>query len=132
MGKKKTASAPWMVFLEGTLLSVGCYLAGLLLLALLAVRGTVPESALFPLTAALCLVSSAGGSLLPACRGSGLPPALLNAAIFTALLLFLGMACWQRITWNGHGGILILCALAGGILAGCFAGRRPRRRKKRK
>lgn len=134
MGKKKTTTAVWMVYLQGVLLGAGCYLAGILLLALLVVKGIVPASAAFPLTAALCLLASAGGGLLTVRRGpwGPLPSALLNAALFAALLILLGMSFWQRITWNGRGGILLLCILAGGILAGFLGGRRPRRRKRRK
>ena len=56
MGKKKAAtSAVWMVFLQGTLLALGVYLAGILLLALLMVKGSAPENTALPLTAALCV-----------------------------------------------------------------------------
>ena len=135
MGKKKTSTAAWMVFMQGTLLSAGCYLAGILLLALLVVKGTVPERAVFPATAVLCFLASAGGGVLTVRRRppwGPLPSALLNAGLFTALLLLLGLSCWQRITWNGHGGVLMLCALAGGVLAGFLGGHRSRRRRKRK
>ena len=134
MGKKKTTPAVWMVYLQGVLLGAGCYLAGILLLALLVVKGGVPERAVFPATALWCLAVSAGSGTLTARRGpwGPLPSALLNAARFAALLVLLGMSCWQKITWNGHGGVLLLCVFAGGLLAGFLGGRRPRRRKKRK
>lgn len=134
MGKKKTPPAAWAGCLQGVLLALGVYLAGILLLALLVVKGVVPANAAFPLTAVLCLLASVGGGLLTVRRGpwGPLPSALLNAVLFAALLILLGMSFWQRITWNGRGGVLLLCILAGGILAGFLGGRRPRRRKRRK
>ena len=55
MGKKKTTAAIWTVFLRGSMLSLGIYFAGILLLALLLVKGAIPESGAFPVTAVLCL-----------------------------------------------------------------------------
>ena len=76
MGKKKTTTAVWMVYLQGVLLGAGCYLAGILLLALLVVKGGVPERAVFPATALWCLAVSAGTD--------GPPGALGSAAVGTA------------------------------------------------
>lgn len=57
MGKKKTTAAIWTVFLRGSMLSLGIYFAGILLLALLLVKGAIPESGAFPVTAVLCFLS---------------------------------------------------------------------------
>ena len=44
MGKgKRQQTAQWVVFARSTLLAMGIYLLGLLLLALLLVNGTLPE-----------------------------------------------------------------------------------------
>ena len=133
MGKKKAVPV-WRVFLRGNLLALGVYLAGILVLALLLVRGVVPESSAFPVTAALCLAGAGGGGWLAARQSpwGTLPSALLNTAIFAAVLAAVGLLCWEGVTWNGRGGILLLCALAGGFLDGILGGRRPSRRRKRK
>ena len=133
MGKKKATAAVWVVLVQGSLLTLGVYLAGLLLLTLLLVQGVVPEGSLFPVTAALCLLAALGGGFLTARRTpwGTLPSALLNTAIFAAVLIAMGAACWRGIVWAGQGGILLLCALAGGLLAGVLSGSRKRRRKRK-
>ena len=133
MGKRK-ATAVWAVLLKGLGLALGVYLAGVLLLALLLARGAVPEGGALPAVGALCLAASLAGGLLTArrTRWGTLPSALLCAASFAAVLAAVGLLCWrEEIQWLGQGGILPLCALAGGLLAGVLASRRPRRRRKR-
>lgn len=135
MGKKKAAtSAVWMVFLQGTLLALGVYLAGILLLALLMVKGSAPENTALPLTAALCVLGAAGGGGVTARRTKkpgALPSALLVSLCFLGVLVLLGLMCWQGPALNGHSGILALCALAGGVLGGVLGSGKPRRKKKR-
>ena len=132
MGKKKPAPV-WAVFLQGSLLALGVYAAGILLLTLLLVKGAVPEGSAFPVLAALCLLASLGGGLAVARRTplGTLPAALLNTLIFAMVLAAAGMSCWKGISWIGQGGVLLLCALAGGLLAGLIGGRRKRRRKRK-
>ena len=106
----------------------------LLLLTLLLTRGTVPEGSAFPVLAALALAAALGGGILTArrTRWGTLPSALSSAGLFAALTAAAGALCWrEEIQWLGRGGILLLCVLAGGVLAGVLAGRRPRRRRKR-
>ena len=114
--------------------SLGIYLAGHLLLAALLVRGTVGEGVAFAVTAGLCVISSAVGALLAAGQaGMGrLPGAMLAAALFVCALIAVGALAWQGITWTGHGGILILCALAGGLLAGLLGGRKRGGKRRRR
>ena len=94
-GKKKR-TATGVVLLQGTAAAVGVYLAGVLLLALLVVKGVVPERAAFPAVAVLCLLGALSGGGVAA-RGTPwgpLPAALLNTALFAAVLLVVGLACW--------------------------------------
>ena len=133
MGKKRTATV-WVVLAQGLGLTLGIYLAGILLLALLLTRGMIPADSAFPATAALLLAAALSGGLLTARRTpwGTLPSALLNTALLAVVLVVVGLLWWQEeIRWLGRGGILLLCALAGGVLAGILAGRRPKRRKKR-
>lgn len=133
MGKKKTAPPPWMGYLQGILLALGIYLGGLLLMALLVVRGSAPENAAFPVTAALCVLGTACGGWQAARRSSlgPLPASLLAAILFAAVLAGMGLLLYHSLTWSGRGGVVLLCALAGGILGGLLGSRRSRRRKKR-
>ena len=116
--------------LRGVLTALVLYLGGTALLALLVVRGTVPEGAAFPVLAVLCALAVLCGGILV---GPALPPmtgALAVAVCFGGVLLAVGAACWQGITWMGHGGILLACAMAGGLVAGLLSdSRRGRRRK---
>ncbi len=130
---KKQRSAPWVVFLEGGILALGVYLLGVLFLALLMVKGTVPEGGAFPMLAVLCVLAVFCGGMVTVRRSplGTLPAALLEAAIFAAVLLAVGTAFWKGITWTGHGGILLLCALGGGILAGLLGSRKGKRRKRK-
>ena len=129
---KKRRTAAGVVLLQGAAVSVIVYLAGILLLALLVVKGAVPERAAFPAVAVLCLLGTLSGGVVTARRTpwGPLSAALLNTALFAAVLLVVGLACWpDRI--GSRGVILLLCALGGGLAAGLLGGRRGRRRKRK-
>ena len=130
---KRTPRKPWVVFGRALALSLAIYLAGHLLLAALLVRGTVGEGAAFAVTAGLCVIASAAGAFWAAGQaGMGrLPGAMSAAALFACALIAVGALAWQGITWTGHGGILLLCALAGGLLAGLLGGRKRGGKRRR-
>lgn len=135
MGNGKRAQRrPWVVFARALALSMGIYLLGHVLLAALLVRGTVGEGIAFGVTAGLCVVSAAAGALWAAGRApmGRLPGAMLAAALFACALIAVGAALWQGITWTGHGGILLLCALAGGLLAGILGPRKRGGKRRRR
>ena len=133
MGKGgKARPAPWRGVLRGTLAAIVLYLIGTALLALLIVNGAVPEAMMFPVTAVLCVLSALCGGLLARPMLPPLPGAMAVAACFDGVLLAVGAACWQGVTWMGHGGILLLSVLGGGLLSGILAGSRRGRRRKRK
>lgn len=133
MGKGKKQSPNGLVFLKGVILSLGIYLLGQLLATLLVVKGALAEEGMFPAVAALCVLSSLAGGILCARRPvwGPLPSAMMCAVLFAGILAAVGILCWEEgITWSGHGGILVLCALTGGLLAGLLGG--GRRKKKRR
>ena len=133
MGKGgKARPAPWRGVLRGTLAAIALYLNGTALLALLIVKGAVPEGVMFPVTAVLCVLSALCGGLLAGPMLPPLPGAMAVAACFDGVLLAVGAACWQGVTWMGHGGVLLACTLGGGLLSGLLAGSRRGRRRKRK
>ena len=129
---KKRRTAAGVVLLQGAVVSVIVYLAGILLLALLVVKGAVPERAAFPAVAVLCLLGTLSGGVVTARRTpwGPLSAALLNTALFAAVLLVVGLACWPDGI-GSRGVILLLCALGGGLAAGLLGGRRGRRRKRK-
>lgn len=134
MGKLKGKTKPlWLVQLMGVAAALAIYLAGEMLLAVFLVKGSLPESAAFPVTVVLCFLSLFCGGLLTV-RGSNvnaLSSGMIMAGIFAGVLILVSLSCWDKITWTGRGGILLLCVLAGGTLAG-FLGTKKRRKIKRK
>lgn len=132
MGKTKKQQPAWLPFLKGILLAAGIYLAGHLLLAALMVCGTLGEGAAFPVTAVLCVVASLCGALLSVrrCAFGPLAGGLLSAALFSAVLMTVGLLCWREIALAGRGGILLGCAIAGGVLAGFLGARRPKQKRR--
>lgn len=130
MAKGRKKPAAWQGFLAGGLLTLGVYLLGLLLLTLLLVKGTVSEGGSFPILAVLCAFSCLAGGLLTVRLTGRREGGALTAALFLFVLIGLGLGFWERIAWLGHGGVLLLCGLAGGLAAG-MAGPKRRRRSQR-
>ena len=129
MAKGRKQLAVWQGFLAGGLLTLGMYLAGLLFLTLLLVRGVLSEGGSFPAVAVLCMLSALAGGLLTVRLTRWKAGGVLTAAVFLVLLILAGLGFWEEIAWLGHGGILLLCGLAGGLLAGLTGPKRRRRRK---
>jgi len=131
MAKGRKQLAAWKGLLAGGLLTLGMYLAGLLFLTLLLVKGTISERWRFTAVAVLCGLSALAGGMatvrLTRWRAGG----VLTTVIFLALLSLAGLGFWDEVTWFGRGGILLLCGLAGGLLAGLIgSGRSGKRRRK--
>ena len=132
MEKKKRAPT-WSGIVRGILLALGVYLVFQLLAALLLVKGVLPESRSFPVVAVCCVLSAFLGGLAGSRSGfpSRLAGGMLTAAGFAVVLTAIGLLCWDGILWAGHGGILLLCALAGGLIAGLCGGKQGRRVKRK-
>ena len=128
MAKGRKKMAAWQGFLAGGVLSLGVYLLGLLLLSMLMVKGALPEGGSFPMVAVLCALSVLAGGVLAVGLTRRKEGGLLTAAMFLSALVLAGLGFWEEIAWLGHGGILMLCALAGGLLAGVAGPKRRRRR----
>lgn len=128
MAKGRKKLAVWQGFLAGGALSLGVYLLGLLVLTLLMVRGTLSEGGSFPVVAALCVLACLAGGLLTVRLTRRRAGGVLTAAAFLVVLLLAGLGFWEEISWLGRGGVLLLCGLAGGLLAG-IAGPKKRRRR---
>ncbi|MCI8398242.1 MAG: DUF3792 family protein [Oscillibacter sp.] len=132
MAKSRKQAAPWQGFLMGGAACLGLYLAGLLLAALLMTKGTVSEASRFPLAAVLCVLAALCGGLLAIKQSALRAGGIVTGVSFAAVLVIVGLACWKDgIAWAGHGGILLLCALGGGILAGLLSGKGRGKRKRK-
>ena len=130
--EKKKQKPEWTGFLQGILLALGVYLVCQMLTALLLVKGVLPESRSFLVVAVCCAVSALIGGLWVGKTSLGrLAGGVLVAAGFAVVLVAVGLLCWDGILWTGHGGILLLCALAGGVLSGLTGGKRGRRVKRK-
>lgn len=127
MARKQLAA--WQGFLAGSLLALGVYLLGLLFLTLLLVKGALSEGGSFPAVAVLCALSVLAGGLLTVRLTRWRAGGVLTAAVFLSALILAGLGFWEEVTWLGRGGVLLLCGLAGGVLAGLAGPRRRRRRK---
>ena len=129
MAKGKKQKAAWQGFLAGGLLSLGIYLLGLLVVTMLLVKGVLSEGGSFPAVAVLCVLSALAGGVLAVRLTGWRAGGVLTAAAFLAVLILAGLGFWEEIAWLGRGGVLLLCGLAGGVLAGLTGPRRRRRRK---
>lgn len=134
-GKTRKKTSAGVVVLQGVLVSLGIYLLAAVVLALLAVKGAVPEGSLFPVLAVCCGVCALAGGWTCARRTpwGALPGAMAAAAGFGAVLAAVGMLCWANgVTWTGRGGILLACILGGGLLSALLGRRRGGRRVQKK
>ena len=122
-----------VVLLKSVGLSLGVYLLGILLLAFGAVRTNVRDSVLFSVLAGLCFLSSFLGGTLAARRlpWGTLPSALLGTGCYGVVMMLVGLCVWDRLPVNGRGGGLLLCAAAGGVMAGLAGSRRKVHRKRK-
>lgn len=128
MAKGRKKITVWQGFLAGSVLSLGVYLAGLLLTTLLLVKGTLPEGGSVPAVAVLCVLSTLAGGVLTVRLTRRRAGGVLTAILFLFVLVLAGLGFWEEIAWLGHGGILMLCCLAGGLLAGAAMPKVRRRR----
>ena len=131
MAKGKRAA--WVPLPQGIGLALGIYLLVQPLLALLVVKGVLPEARTFPAVAAACVLAALAGALFCAarCPWGTLVSGLGCGGGMAAILAAVGVLCWQEVAWTGQGGLLLLCALGGGILGGLLGRKRGKRVRKR-
>ncbi len=129
MAKRKAPG--WAGFPEGAALSLALYIVFQCLLALLTIKGVVPEGAAFRFQAGSGAVAACCGGTLAIRRTDAgtLWAALGSAAIFAVVLVLGGMLVCDGVVWSRESLILLAAALAGGVLAGLLGSRRGKRRK---
>ena len=127
MSGKKTMG--WKRTLLGLAVTAAVDLAGILLVTLLTVQGTVGEGNAFPLLAGAAFCAAFVGGLTAGGGGAGAAGALLNAGLFAALLVLVCFCAWDGVTV--HGLILLAMVLLGGVLSGAARGKVGKRCGKR-
>ncbi|MBE6963080.1 MAG: hypothetical protein E7443_00575 [Ruminococcaceae bacterium] len=134
MGKQQKTSSVWVVLLRSLVVAMILYMGGAAVLALLLVKGVLPETAAFPVLAVLCVAAAVfgGGLCARSLTWGTLPASLAAAALFAAVLLGVGAAFLRGIAWSAHGGVLLLCVAGGGLLSGLLGGGRTKGKRKRK
>lgn len=131
MAKQKSAA---FVIGQGVGVSLLIYLLMQLLLALLAVKGILPEERLGAIQVAAALLAVLPGSFSAAKRGGlgTMIAAMLVAVFFSALLALGGLLVFDGLSMTGVSRGLLGAIAAGGLLAGLLAMRRGSGRKRRK
>lgn len=129
-----TKRSPLKTEVTAILIGIGIYLLLQLLLAVLAVKGWLPETALSAAQILCCGLCSLIIGLLSARKlGIGtLTAALISTAVFALLLILIGFLAFDSVNFIGRGGGLLLAALVGGVLAGLLSsGKRKKAKGKR-
>jgi len=119
---------------KATGLSLLLYLLLQMLIGVLAVRGTLPESRLLAAqTASIVLALLPGGVYAARKAGLGaLPSALLTALCLCAALAVLGVLIFGGVSCTMETGVLLLGAAGGSILAGVVGGTGKKRGRKKR
>lgn len=119
----------WKTLTISLALTAAVYGAGVLLVTLLTLRGSLGEERVFPALTLLALLASLSGGLAAGKGGAGPRGSLANAGLFCGLLTLLCLGLWQGITRQGV--ILLSALLLGGLTAALIwgkVGKRPGRR----
>ena len=128
--KDKTRQG-WTVLLWGGMAAMWLYLAGILLLALLLVKGYVPEwverVVLYGLGFAAAAVG--GGVMSGRSELAAFPATMLSTAVFLVSVVLVGAVMWPETFWSERCVIPVCAVLAGGIFSGMWCARRGKRRK---
>lgn len=118
--------------MRGSIISLLLYLVGCLLTALLLVKGILQEGSIYPVLAVNSVLASLSGctAVLGKASLGKIPMALLVAGIFCCFQVMIGVCFWHGITWTGEGGVLLLCAVCGGILSALLSARKRKKGKR--
>ena len=136
MGKKRKAGPAWRTLLEALGLSLGLYVAGILLLSLLLVRSILGEGQVLPVLTAVCGLAALAGGVYAVRRAPALgafTAGALTALCYAGVLAILGLGIWGKLAIPGEGLCPLLSAIVGGLFGGLLGrrkgGHRVQRRK---
>lgn len=129
MAKRKAPG--WAGFPEGAALSLALYIVFQCLLALLTIKGVIPEEEAFRFQAGSGAAAACFGGIqaIRHTNAGTLLAALGSTGIFVVLLMLGGMLACDGVVWSRESVILLASALVGGILAGLLGGGRGKKRK---
>ena len=132
MSKQKSMA---MIFAKCIGAALLVYVLLQLLVALLAVRGALPESKLFHAQVCTAVLAVLPGGIY-AGRHSGLgslTAAMLVAVGVALTSLLLGLLVWNNgPAWTAETGIRLLAMATGGVLAGLLSARGGKKRRKKR
>ena len=130
MGKERKQRA-WLVFLRSGATALSLYLAGILILAFLMVKGFLPEQAGCAVLTGLGFTAAAVGGVVAVRRSSWatLPTAMLNAVVIILILILVGVLVWPETFWNDRSIVSALSILVGGLIAGIWGARKRKGRR---
>lgn len=133
MAKDKKSVGEWGVFLQGAMLSLGTYVVCMFVLALMLVKGILPqEIEMAIVTGGAFFASMLGG--IASSNGSSLgrfPASMISAGVFAIILITVGLIGWRETFWGGSSAVLLVCVMAGGVVAGLWSARKRKPRKQR-
>ena len=132
MGKRQAKKGnPWSKLVTGMMISLALYLAGVLVYALLLVKGVLPNGKEgFVLGACLTLSVACGGIFAKKSKGgSPLTVCLLESGFFCILLLTISYIVWDGPSWGTGTVTMLLCVLLGGMLPMLIPNRKGRGKK---
>lgn len=131
MGKRQMKeSGSWLKVLAGAGVSMIVYLVGVLLLALLLIKGVLvadTENAL--LTIWVCISASCGGLLAVRAKGGARLLSVLQSVVFVGFILAGSYLFWEGPVWDRHAAALLVSALLGGCFPAllCRGGKKGKR-----
>ena len=130
MGKRQAKkTAGWSRLWLGTVVSLGAYLLGVFVIALLMVKGLWASEKAGLILGVWVMLSAACGSMavLRIKYATPLVRCLLQGCAFLLVMFAASYLCWEGMVWNRANISLILCVLWGSLLPGLFAGRKKRK-----
>lgn len=132
MGKDRKKESLWAVCLRGSMIALVLYVAGVCGTAFCLTKGLLPESSAYLLLSANCLLAVWCASMMvlrksPFRQGFA---ALFIALLFCFFQIVLGICIWEGPSLTGEGGLLLLWAVAGGVLSMVLSCRNKRKGKR--
>ena len=133
MSKDKKATGEWGAFLQGVMLALWFYVVCMFVLALVFVKGVLPERVEMVAVAGVGFVSAMVGGIVSSNRSSlaKFSASMISTAVFAVVLAVVGAIGWGKVFWSGNAVVLMACVLAGGIAAALRSGGKKKRGKRR-
>jgi hypothetical protein len=129
--EKERRGGNYAMFVRGGAGSIWVYLVLVAVLALLVVKGIIPEKAEAGMVACAGFVSALAGGIVVVGKGNvgRLPAAIVHTTIFVGVLVAIKLMSGTPELWGDGGWSLLSCILTGGLVSGMW---RPVKKKRGK